>query len=242
MRYLVTVSYDGSSYFGFQRQKEQLTIQTVIERSLKKMVKKDINIHSAGRTDRGVHAKGQTFHFNSKLPITPKGWMRSLNEILPLDIRILDVVIVDDKFHARHHAILRTYEYYIAKSESSVFSQRYEVYIKGFNYEIAKKCIEMFLGKKDFSGFAKIDNKKSTDTLRKIRNFELKETNQHYIFKIEANSFLRYMVRSIIGTIIDVATSKKDINVIKEIFDTNNRKLAGKTAKACGLYLTKVTY
>lgn len=240
MRLLVKISYDGSNYFGFQRQKDALGIQAVIEKSLKNMTGTNITIHSAGRTDKGVHAKGQTFHFDSDLPLDGPSWKRTLNQRLPEDIRVISVKKVANRFHARHYALQRTYEYKISKTPSSVFRQRYEVYIKDFNYTVANKCIPLFLGKKDFTGFSKLV--KDKDPVKEIMTFSLRETNTHYIFEIKANSFLRYMVRSIVGTIIDVATNKKDISIINEIFKTNDRKLAGKTAEARGLYLMKVNY
>lgn len=240
MRYLVNVSYDGSDYYGFQRQKDQNTIQSVIEKSLKLMTKKDIKIYSAGRTDKGVHALGQTFHFDCSLPISEDIWKDAINHSLPLDVRVLDVKKVSKDFHARHHAKKRTYKYIISKTPTTVLNQRYKVYVKDFNYNIAKDCLGKFVGVKNFSGFAKAD--KGKDCIREVESLTLHETKEDYVFTIVAKSFLRYMVRSIIGTIIDIAIEKKQIDIIDDVFRTNDRKLAGKTAEARGLYLTEVTY
>lgn len=239
-RYLCTVSYDGSNYSGFQRQLNSSSIQTEIEKAIKNMTTIETTIHSAGRTDKGVHALAQTFHFDLLVELDCNVLVNGLNKRLNDDIIIKDVKKVSDSFHARHHAKERIYEYKIAKKQSNIFSQRYEVYIENFDIDIAKECTKLFLGTKDFTGFAKMSKEK--DPIRTIKSIEIKETSSHYTFTFIGVSFLRYMVRSIMGTIIEVSTNKKDITVIEEIFNTNNRKLAGKTAEAKGLFLKKVIY
>lgn len=241
VRYLFTVSYDGSNYAGFQRQTNANSIQTEIEKALKNMTRATIIIHSAGRTDKGVHALNQTFH--ADLPFIIENFdifIEGINKRLPSDIIIKKIKKVSKTFHARHNAKKRIYKYVIAKNASNIFNQRFEVYIKDFNIEIAKTAAKMFVGTKDFAGFAKSNLNK--ETIRHIESIEIKETKTHYYFTITGVSFLRYMVRSIMGTIIEVATNKKDIKVIDEIFKTTNRKLAGKTAPAKALFLKSVIY
>ena len=239
-RYLCTVSYDGSSYSGFQRQVGSLSVQEVIEKAIKNMTKIPLTIHSAGRTDKGVHAIGQTFHFDLPFEIDNDILLNGLNRRLSDDVIIKKVIRVKDDFHARHYAKSRIYHYRIAKKPSNIFNQRFEVFIENFNIELAKESIEKFIGTKDFTGFAKLSVDK--DPIRTIESIQIKETKDHYTFVFQGKSFLRYMIRSIMGTIIEVATLKKEPTIIDEIFETNNRKLAGKTAPAKGLFFYKVIY
>lgn len=240
MRYLVSVSFDGTDYAGFQKQDNAIAVQELIERAIKNMTAIETTIYGSGRTDRGVHAMDLTFHFDTSVVIKEYQWILGLNKRLPNDIIINSIKLVSNDFHARYHAKSRIYEYKIAKQASNVFNQRYELYIKDFNFELAKKCLKYFIGTKDFRNFSKADELQ--ETIRTIYNFTLIETNDHYVFTIEGNSFLRYMVRSIIGTIIDISTNKKQITIIEEIFKEGNRKLAGKTALAKGLCLKKTNY
>lgn len=239
-RYLATVSYDGSNYSGFQRQLYSNSIQEEIEKSIKNMTQIQTTIHSSGRTDKGVHALAQSFHFDLLVEINCDALIRGLNLRLPDDIVIEKIIRVSNTFHARHDAKTRVYEYRIAKKPSNIFNQRYEVYVENFDIEIAKQCSKLFIGTKDFTGFAKLSIDK--DPIRIIKDVKVKETKDQYIFTFIGVSYLRYMIRSIMGTIIDVSTNKKKIEVINEIFETNNRKLAGKTAPAKGLFFKEVKY
>lgn len=240
MRYLVTVSYDGTMYHGFQRQLNALGIQAVIEKSLRLMTQTDITIHAAGRTDKGVHALGQTFHFDSNLDIDLKTWQRALSDRLPLDIRIKSIKKVAPDFHARHHAVSKIYRYVIAKKPSSAFTKNYEVYVP--NLDISKMVLGLkkLEGTHDFKGFCQYVKGKPTE--KTIWHATCKETKKHYIFQFHGNSFLKYMVRSMMGTLIEIGQGKKDVSVISEILETKNRKLAGKTAEARGLFLVKINY
>lgn len=240
MRYLVTVSYDGTAYHGFQRQDNALGIQAVIEKAFKHMTQTVITIHSAGRTDKGVHAKGQTFHFDSKLEIDPKTWQRALNDRLPLDIRILSVKPVKDDFHARHSAVSKVYQYVIAKQPSSAFSKNHEVYVPNFDIHLIHEAYKAFEGTHDFKGFCQ--HVKGKPTIKTIHSVTLKETKKHYKFTFHGNSFLKYMVRSMMGTLIEIGTGRKTPDVIQHILETQDRKAAGKTAEARGLYLIKIHY
>ena len=241
VRYLFEVSYDGSSYSGFQRQTNANSIQSEIEKALKNMTRIELTIHSAGRTDKGVHALAQTFHADFPFEIENIDiFIRGINKRLPSDIIIKKIKKVNNRFHARHNAKYRIYEYVIAKRPSDIYNQRFEVYIENFNIELAKLATQKFVGVKDFAGFSKKNIDK--ETIRSIESIDVKETKTHYIFTFKGVSFLRYMVRSIMGTIIEIATNKKDISIIDDIFETKDRKLAGKTADAKALFFKKVIY
>lgn len=240
MRYLAIVSYDGTAYHGFQRQLNALGIQSVIEKGLRLMTQTAINIHAAGRTDKGVHAIGQTFHFDSNLSIDTSTWKKALNDRLPLDIRIQSIKKVSDNFHARHHSVSKIYRYVIAKKPSTVFSKNYEVFIPNLDVTSMTIALKDLEGTHDFKGFCQYVKGKPTE--KTIYSATVKETKKHLIFTFHGNSFLKYMVRSMMGTLIEIGHGKKEHTVIREILDTKNRKLAGKTAEARGLYLVKILY
>lgn len=240
MRYLVIVSYDGTAYHGFQRQLNAIGIQSVIEKALRLMTQTEITIHAAGRTDKGVHALGQTFHFDSDLAIDMNTWQRALTDRLPLDIQITSIKKVAADFHARHHAKSKIYRYVIAKKPSTAFTKNYEVYIPNLNIDDMVLGLKYLEGTHDFKGFCQYVKGKPTE--KTIYHATLKETKKHYIFKFHGNSFLKYMVRSMMGTLIEIGQGKKEPSVIPNILETKNRKLAGKTAEARGLFLVKILY
>lgn len=240
MRYLAIVSYDGSNYFGFQKQEKEITVQQMIERAFRNMTQQEVTIYSAGRTDKGVHALGQAFHFDFNEIEKMDLFIEGLNKRLPIDIRIIKIKKVKDYFHARFDAKKKTYTYTISKVPSSVFDARYEVYVKDFNIDVAKNCVLKFIGTHDFKGFTKYTEGK--ETVRTIDQIKVLETKTKIRFIFTGKGFLRYMVRSIMGTIIEVSTGKKDITLIDELFETKDRKKASKTAEARGLCLTKIYY
>jgi tRNA pseudouridine38-40 synthase len=239
MKYQAIVSYDGTQYQGFQSQKNGVSIQDTIERAYFLMTQSKIKIFGAGRTDKGVHAKGQVFHFISDLNIDEQSWLR-VNDRLPLDIRILKIKKVKDDFHARHSAKSKIYQYTIAKKPSTVFTCNHEVYIKDIQIDLMKAAITDFIGTHDFKGFCQ--HVEGKPTIKTIYKAQIKETSKHYIFTFHGNHFLKYMVRSMMGTLIQIGLKKKDPHVIQTILETNDRSLAGKTAEARGLCLIKIYY
>jgi tRNA pseudouridine38-40 synthase len=239
MKYQAIVSYDGTQYQGFQSQTNGISVQDTIEKAYFLMTQSHIKIFGAGRTDKGVHAKGQVFHFESNLNLDEQSWLR-VNDRLPLDIRILKIKKVKEDFHARHSAKSKIYQYIIAKKPSTAFTCNYEVYIKNLDIEIIKTVINDFVGTHDFKGFCQ--HVVGKPTIKTIYKAELKETAKHYIFTFHGNHFLKYMVRSMMGTLIQIGLHKKSPDVIKTIIETKNRTLAGKTAEARGLYLIKIYY
>lgn len=239
MRYQAIVSYDGTNYIGFQSQANRQGIQDAIEKAFRLMTQTVIKINGAGRTDKGVHALGQVFHFDSDLDIDEKTWLR-VNDRLPMDIRILKVKKVKDTFHARHSAKSKIYKYVIAKKPSTAFTQNYEVFIRNFDIDPVKIALPLLVGTHDFKGFCQ--HVAGKPTIKTIYKVEVKETKTHYTFIFHGSSFLKYMVRSIMGTLIEIGTKKVEPVIIQEILETQNRSLAGKTAEAKGLFLVKIFY
>ena len=240
MRYKAVVSYDGSNFVGFQSQHNGLGIQEVIEKALSLMTQTTIKIHSAGRTDKGVHAIGQVFHFDSDIDLPSDIWVRGANDRMPLDIRLKRVTKTYDTFHARHSSTSKIYKYVLAKKPETPFTKNYEVYIRNIDINHMKEALPLLEGTHDFLGFCqRVPGK---PTVKTIYSATLKETKKHYIFTFHGNSFLKYMVRSMMGTLIQIGLGRKDINVITEILETKDRHLAGKTAEARGLFLVKINY
>lgn len=240
MRYKVTISYDGTNYHGFQKQKNAHTIEAEINDALFKIHKRDIKIVASGRTDRGVHALGQVFHFDSNLNMTTNEFKKALNSHLPEDIRVFDICVVDNDFNARHSAIKKTYKY-IINQEYDLFNRNHELYYPyKLDLELFKKALKKFIGTHDFFGFA--GYVKDKPTVKEIYEANLILDGTKIIITFTGNAFLKYMVRKMVGTLLDIASGKKDISVIDKIFETKDRNLSGKTINPEGLYLVRVYY
>lgn len=244
MRVVLFCKYDGYDYFGFQIQPNQITIQEVIEKVLKKIHKgEDIRIHMSGRTDSGVHAYLQPIHFDTHINMSEDAWIRSVNAMLAKDIRILACKIVNDDFHVRFNAVSKTYEYKLCLSRNvDPFLNRYVGHFPyRFDFKKAKEACTYFLGTHDFSSFCS-KNSSVADKVRTITAFTIKKEGDIITFEISGDGFLYNMVRIMVGTIINVANGKYDASYIKEILEKKDRAYAGKRVEARGLYLKKVYY
>lgn len=239
-RYKMTLSYEGTNYYGFQIQKNKVTIEEKLMEALYMVHQKEVKVIASGRTDKGVHALGMVAHFDSSLDLTDYRFTKALNRYLPNDIRIKSVIKVNNGFHARYDAKSKTYKYIIAKKEN-LFRRNLETFIPyKLDVPIMEKALNKFVGKHDFLGFSSYIEGKPT--IKEIYEVSLKETNENIIITIKGNAFLKYMVRRIVGTLVDIGRDKKDIKVIEEIFKTQNSFLAGKTINPEGLYLVEVNY
>lgn len=244
MRVLLVCRYDGSNYYGFQVQPNHITVQEVIEKSLKRIHKgEDIRIHMSGRTDSGVHAYMQPIFFDTTLSLPEESWIRSVNAYLPKDVRIIGAKIVPDDFHVRYNSINKTYEYKLCLSRYvDPFMVNYVGhYPLRFDYDRAKECLDYFIGEHDFSAFCS-KNSSVEDKTRTILDFTMSRAGDIVTFEIKGDGFLYNMVRIIIGTIVDVAHGKYDKDYIKEIFSKKDRSLAGKRVAPNGLYLKQIVY
>lgn len=240
MRYKIEFSYDGSTFYGSQRQKDKRTVEGEINKALSKMHKKDIIIVTSGRTDRGVHAIRQTAHFDSFLEIEEKRFIRAINSLLPLDIRIKSLKLVDENFHARHNSLKKEYKYIIS-TKYNIFKRNYETFIKyDLDVSIINETIKLFIGKHDFFAFSSYV--KNKPTVKTIYEANVKEEDGKIILTFVGDNFLRYMIRRMVGTLIEIGLKRKDKSVIEEMFQTKDKKLCGKTAEPNGLYLVKVYY
>ena len=242
MRYFIYFSFNGKLYHGWQKQKNSITIQQKIEESLSVLLKDKIEVIGAGRTDAGVHAKEMVAHFDvNKNFKNSKNFIFKLNQFLSNDISIKSLKSVKNNAHARFDAISRTYEYHISK-EKDVFLNEYSYYL---NYSLnsikINEAINIIINNKDFKCFTK-SKTDVTNYLCNILDSKWIEDNKKYVFEITANRFLRNMVRSIVGTLIDVGLEKKSINNFKKIIRSKDRSMAGYSVPAKGLFLKRINY
>lgn len=240
---LMTLAYDGGQYHGWQRQTHSKSVQEVVERALSKVYRQNIHIEASGRTDAGVHAYGQTatFEVDSTFPI--ENLKLVVNRILPQDIFITQAIQVPDGFHARYHAVGKTYEYHMIRSEiRDPFRHRYAHQVtKPLNVEKIREAMPYFLGTHDFKTFM-ASGSQIQDTVRTVYDFDLTVEGDELKFKITGDGFLYNMVRIIIGTLIHVGLGKVNPSAIPDIIHSGDRNRAKYTAPACGLYLSRVYY
>lgn len=240
MRYKMTFMYDGSNYYGFQKQPSHKTVEKMILGALKNVYKKDIKITASGRTDKGVHALAQVVHFDTDIKIPVSRLKLALNRHLPLDIRIKNIAEVDADFHARFSAVKKTYKYIIV-NEYNLFKRNYETFIKAeLDIDKMKEALKLFVGKHDFFAFSVYV--KDKPTIKTIYDAKITQKNGKIIVTITGDNFLRHMIRKMIGTLIEIGKGKKDKEIITKMFLTKDSSLCSKTASPNGLYLTEVFY
>ncbi len=241
----LTISYDGTQYIGWQRQKEDKTIQGELERALSLLHKTEIEVIGSGRTDSGVHAIGQVAHFKSPIGSIPiENYADAINCFLPDDIRIIKAEEKDETFHARYSAINRTYRYFFHCSSTSPFAHkvpyvwwlRYKPNIENLN--AMASCL---LGETDCTSFTALGDK-SVSPNRQIEKAHFFLDGEGLVFEICANAFLWKMVRTLVGTFIDLDMRGLCKNDFQEIIDAKNRKKASATAPAKGLFLWHISF
>lgn len=243
MRLKATVSYDGSGYAGWQRQDNALGIESIIMDVMERIHHHPVEITGSGRTDAGVHAIAQVFHFDSELKMSKEQWRRAMNALLPADIRIQDVEKVREDFHARFDAISKRYDYYLSYDIDNPFLQRYRAFYRGrLNIERMKECAALFVGTHDFTSFtsSRIDPRKSR--VRTITMCAIEETADGLHFRLEGNSFLRYMVRMIVGTLIEAGRDRLSVQEVKAMLEAKDKEACRYKAPGSGLYLVEVRY
>ncbi len=242
MRYLMTFSYDGTNYNGYQKQINKNTIQDNIEDNLSKILNKKTTISSSGRTDAKVHGINAKAHFDSETEIDINKLKHSLNKLTNDDIYIKKIEKVPDNFHARFNVIKKEYIYKINIGEYNVFDRNYVYqYNKTLDIKKMKQASKILIGTHNFKSFSKTDGKEK-NYIRTIYNIKFKLENDLLEITFIGNGFLRYMVRNMVGTLIEIGTNKKEINQLKEILLSEDRKKAGVTAPPEGLYLKNVKY
>ncbi|AER40346.1 MAG: tRNA pseudouridine(38-40) synthase TruA [Flavobacteriales bacterium] len=243
MRYFIELAYNGKYYHGWQIQKEVKSVEERLEYCLSKLLKKSINVVGAGRTDKGVHAQQMFAHFDFENNISPN-LIRKLNIFLPRSIHVFNIFPVKQHIHARFNAISRIYKYYLT-CEKNPFIQDFSWYcFYPLDIEKMNHATKILMKYRDFSSFCKKYRKKRViNNICKIYYAYWSKKDTNFCFTIEANRFLRNMVRSIIGTLIDVGRKKISIDRFIEIIELKNDVYPRSTiVPACGLFLTKIIY
>ena len=239
---MLFIEYDGTEYFGWQRQPNARSVQQCIEEAIFKITKEKVDLCASGRTDAGVHALAQRANFLTNTRIPCNKMIAALNSVLPYDISILDCSEVSEDFHCRFHSIGKTYQYRIlhtpvrrALESNRSYHVRSELDIKVMQQQ-AKKLI----GEHNFKAFCSTGSSAKT-TVRTIYDIELIEDGDIITLTIRGNGFLYNMVRIIAGTLVQIGLGRIQTDIL-DIIKSGDRKKAGPTAPACGLFLKNVSY
>lgn len=243
------VEYDGTNYSGWQTQKNRKSIQETIEEVLQRILQEDIRIIASGRTDSGVHAFNQVVNFKTRSKkIALSDIQKALNGLLPKDICVKEIIPVKEDFHSQYSVKSKIYRYFILSGKiRSVFLNKFSWHIPyKLNIKLMQKESKYLLGRHDFRAFC-ASGSTVKNTIRKIKNISIKNACKLLnadcpliIVEIEANGFLYNMVRNIVGTLVEIG--RQDNGCIKEILLSKDRRSAGPTAPARGLFLFKVKY
>jgi tRNA pseudouridine38-40 synthase len=242
MRYKCVVQYDGSLFLGFQVQTKGRTVQKEIEQVLQQTFLETITIHPAGRTDGGVHALGQVFHFDTKADLKEWNMKKALNTLLPKDIYISSVEKVSDEFHARYGVRGKEYHYTLDLGEYNPLFRHYRYYppFKNIQLEPMIEASKHYIGTHDFRSFTK--NKALEDTVRTIYSWDVHVEGTVVTMKIIGNGFMHHMIRILVAMLVECGRGKCSQEDIKWILAQKNRVYAPKIAPSAGLVLVRVFY
>jgi tRNA pseudouridine38-40 synthase len=239
----IILEYDGTAYAGWQRQPNQPTIQEAVEAAVRSVAQTSIPVVAAGRTDAGVHALGQVASFITEKSLSPGEWLRALNATLPEDISARSVERVADDFHARYSAVRKLYAYRILhRPERSAMERTRAWHLYGkLNLDAMRETARHLVGKYDFSSFqghpTDVEN-----PICHLTRLEIVRDQDIVRIELEADRFLKQMVRAMVGTLVEVGQEKRKPEEIKQILEAKDRRAAGYMAPAQGLYLVRVDY
>ena len=237
------LEYDGSRYAGWQRQPDQPTIQEAVETAVLQLTQETVSVIGAGRTDSGVHALGQVASFRIERPWTPREWIRGMNARLPEDIAVRSAEVLPDDFHARYAARGKLYEYRILnRGERPAVDRAYVWHVhKTLDQQAMEQAATFLVGSHDFSSFegSLTDNE---DPVCDLRQLSVSRQGDLLTIHAYADRFLKHMVRSIVGTLVEVGHAKRKPEAVKTILAAKDRTAAGRTAPPQGLFLVRVDY
>lgn len=241
MRVKCIVSYDGSEFHGFQVQEKYRTVQGEIQKALKKINQKEVIIHASGRTDAKVHAVHQVFHFDTEKELPETQWKRAINHFMPNDIYILDAKYVEEDFHSRYSAAKKEYHYLLSTDEYSPFQTNYIYqYGRPLDVELMRDAASLFIGEHDFASFCSFDQ--YGNTIRTLYSLDIEEKDGLITFKLVGNGFRRYMVRHLVGGLIQVGSKRISREILSQMLESCGKKKCLFKAKPQGLYLQEVYY
>jgi tRNA pseudouridine38-40 synthase len=244
--YRLKIAYDGTHYCGWQVQPNGVSVQSKIQDALKVLLKADVTVIGSGRTDAGVHALGQVAHFRWDAPLDSFRFLRALNSLLPFDIRITEMDIVPDTFHAQYSALGKEYHYRLALDKYPLpFDRLYRTHVTyTLDFDLMRQASCHFLGTHDFTAFANqaTEGTAAHDPVRTITRVDLVEEAGGVRFEFEGDGFLYKMVRTMMGTLIEVGRGKRPVDDIPRVLASKDRRLAGIAAPPQGLFLVRVDY
>lgn len=241
-RYFIYLAYNGSRYHGWQIQPNGISVQECLEKAVSLLLQDQTKVYGAGRTDAGVHARLMVAHIDTEAPLIDlHEFTDRLNKILPADISIFKTVSVKNEAHTRFDAISRTYKYYVI-DQKDPFGNEYAWRLYGkLDLEKMNEAAALLPGFSDFTSFSKLHTDVKTNICR-VTHAGWEKTGNQYVFTIQADRFLRNMVRAIVGTLVDVGRGKLSIDEFRKIIDSKNRCQAGTSAPAQGLFLVDIVY
>jgi tRNA pseudouridine38-40 synthase len=242
-RIAALLEYDGSDYAGWQSQSHAKTLQDAVEHAIAFVAGAPVTAVCAGRTDAGVHAVGQVIHFDTAAERTPRAWVLGTNTRLPPAIALQWAGEVAADFHARHTATRRIYRYYILNSSArSALRRLRTAWIhRALDAQAMHGAAQALLGEHDFSAFRSVECQSKTG-MRRIESVVVQRTGDCVRLEISANAYLHHMVRNIVGTLLEVQRDPDPLGAMRRILESRDRRLAGPTAPAAGLYLWRVEY
>ena len=249
MNFKLTIQYDGTDFHGWQMQGELRTVQGELTKAVSLIEGRDVVVHGSGRTDAGVHAEGQVASVVLQREISPEKLRAAINGNVGKDVRVMEAQVVLDEFHARYSALEKTYQYRVVNGPvMSPFWLRYAHQdARPFSIERMQSCAELFIGKHDWTAFSSAQSDAETKT-RTIKSLTIERRLDQRAFgsliemTVTADGFLRYMVRSIAGTLMAVGRGEMDSELVQRAISEGDRSLVGATAPACGLTLLSVRY
>ncbi len=240
---LLSLMFDGTGYHGWQVQKNAVTVQQTLQDAIERILGVRENVVGCSRTDSGVHANMFCCNMRTENEIQPEKLKTALNAVLPQDIAVISCGEVPYTFHARYDCVSKEYKYLIlnSKQRNPFYVNRALFYPHSIDADMMNTEAQAFLGLHDFTSFCAADSSVD-DKVRNIKSISVKRNGSFVEFTVEADGFLYNMVRIMVGTLLDINSGKIERNSISEIIESKDRKKAGKTAPACGLYLNKVNY
>jgi tRNA pseudouridine38-40 synthase len=243
-RLKLTIEYDGTNYAGWQRQKNALTVQEILENAFQQICGQKVGVYGAGRTDSGVHARAQTAHVSVDLKFPVEKLRTSLNAVIPEDIVIIKLEKAGPDFHARYDSKGKIYRYTVSRQRKPpVFTRKYVFAVPAdLDIDRMREAAGVLLGKHDFRAFYANDRIGKRDPVREIKRIEIIEKDNTLIFEIEGSGFLYKMVRTIVGTVLEAGKGNLDVAGVREILESRDIRLAGPTAPSKGLCLWEVKY
>lgn len=242
MKIKAILEYLGTSYHGWQKQNNANSVQEEIEKVLSQILNVEVTIYGSGRTDAGVHALGQTFHFELNKEVDLEKLKYASNMLLPSDIHIKSFEVVNDDFHARYSAKKKHYQYRINTGDKNPFLfNRTLYYPYPFNITKLIECLDLFIGTHNYQDFTSKEEDEE-GFIRTIDSIDVKQEENVLVIDLIGNGFMRYMIRDIIGTSLAIASGKEDIDYIKQHLDSTKREIVSYKAGSEGLYLIDVIY